>query len=362
MPTFQFDPHQYPNHPGCYLMKNTSGQVLYVGKAKNLRRRLASYFREDPGPWKVKQLVPEIAEIEVILVHNEVESLVLENNLIKRYRPPYNSFLVSDKSGYPYILLTREEYPRYVRYKRNVMNKTLKGLQEQDCDKRFGPYLSHQFIEELLNFVNGKFKLRVCDPLPSRACLLYHMGKCSAPCEHKIDPAAYTRLVEGAAVFLSQPNTTLIEHMKAHMLECAQRLEFERAQRIKEQVEALEIGMSQQVVERDLDYDQEVLYFGEEHILAAEIRLGALTGLRLSKLEKMEKPGDASRVFILSHYAQGCPPELIVNQVEDPDHIEEALSAANRRQIRLLIPSAGPEHDLLGLCKLNLDYRVGAGD
>ncbi len=177
------------------MMKDAQGKVMYVGKAKNLRHRLASYFRQNPGNRKAERLVNEIDDIEVILVHNEVESLVLENNLIKRYRPRYNSFLKSDKSGYPYIMVTREEYPRYVRFKRNLMNKTLKGLQEEDCDRRFGPYLSYQFTQELLDYVNGKFALRVCDPLPSRACLLYHIGKCSAPCEKKIDVDEYTHQV-----------------------------------------------------------------------------------------------------------------------------------------------------------------------
>jgi excinuclease ABC subunit C len=339
-------------------MKDAGRKVIYVGKAKNLRRRLASYFRNDPGHWKVERLVEEIADIEVILVHNEVESLVLENNLIKRYRPRYNSFLVSEKSGYPYLLLTREEFPRFVRYKRNVMNKLLKGLQEEDCERRFGPYLSYQFNEELMDFVSEKFRLRVCDPLPKRACLLFHLNRCSAPCEGRISREAYAASVESAAAFLSQQNTALIQHLRAHMLECAERLEFERAQRIKEKLAALEVGMAQQVVERDVDFDQGVFYFGEGIVLAASIHRGTLTGVRLLGFAGFGNPAEAPRRFLLAYCAHNCPPELIVNRLDHPGEVETALASACGRPVRILIPAEGPEYALVTLCELNYTYRM----
>ena len=358
MTGFIFSAQRYPTGPGCYLMKDARGEVIYIGKAKNLRRRLASYFRQNPAYRKVERLVTEIEEIEIILAHNEVESLVLENNLIKRYRPQYNSFLKSDKSGYPYIILTREEYPRYVRFKRNLMNKSLKGLQEADCTRRFGPYLSYQFAEELVDYVNGKFSLRVCDPLPSRACLLYHMGKCSAPCEKKISVDEYAHQVEKAAHFLSQTNTTLIEHLKAHMQACAERLEFERAQRIKDQLEALQVGMAQQVVERDIDYDQAVLYFGKGKVMVAEIRKGILTRMELCDLEKDNEPVEALYRFINLRYGNQCPAEIIHNCPELSSKGEALLAETIDHPVRFRTPGQEPEVGLLSLCEINYNYRV----
>jgi excinuclease ABC subunit C len=359
MPVFRFNPKRYPTGPGCYLMKDLRGKVIYVGKAKNLRRRLASYFRQNPGYWKVERLVEEIEDIEIILVHNEVESLVLENNLIKRYRPHYNAFLVSDRSSYPYILLTRETFPRFVPFKRHLINKWLKGLKEEDCQRRFGPYLSYHFQQELLSFVAEKFKLRVCDPMPARACLFYHMGKCSAPCEGRIGEVEYALSVEAAADFLSQANTELIQGLKEHMHACADRLEFERAARLKEQITALELGMEMQVVERDIDYDQHVLYFGEEKALVAELKKGKLLGVELSELERHASYTEACRRFVLTRYMQDqCPPELIVNHLERAAEIENGLSTIHQRPIRITIPGDGPEYELVTLCELNYRYRL----
>jgi excinuclease ABC subunit C len=339
-------------------MKDIRGKVIYVGKAKNLRRRLASYFRKNPGYWKVERLVEEIEDIEVILVHNEVESLVLENNLIKRYRPRYNAFLVGDKTGYPYLLLTREAYPRLVPYKRNMMNKPLKGLTEEDCDRRFGPYLGYRFQNELLSFVAEKFRLRVCDPMPARACLLYAMGKCSGPCEGRITEEAYARAVDAAVDFLAQRNTELIQQMKTHMLECAERLEYERAQRIKVQVEALELGMERQVVERDIAHDQDALYFGEGGVLVAEIKRGALVGVDLVELNSNGCTAEARQRFLLERYTRACPPELLLNPIENTAEIERALANAAGHPVRLIQAQNGPERALVELCELNYRYRL----
>ncbi len=255
-------------------------------------------------------------------------------------------------------MVTREEYPRYVRFKRNLMNKRLKGLKEEDCNRRFGPYLSYQFAEELLDYVNGKFALRVCDPLPSRACLLYHMGRCSAPCEKKIGVDEYARQVERAALFLSQTNTSLIEHLKAHMNACAERLEFERAQRVKDQLEALQAGMTKQVVERDIDYDQAVLYFGEEKVMAAEIRKGILTEMELCDLEKDDDPIEARYRFIANRFHDHCPPEIIHNCPELTDKAEACLAETTGHPVRFITPSQEAEVGLLSLCEINYNYRV----
>ncbi|HEY3341386.1 MAG TPA: GIY-YIG nuclease family protein, partial [Anaerolineae bacterium] len=153
---FSFDARRYPAVPGCYLMKNGSGQVIYVGKAKNLRRRLCSYFSA-AAYGKTRRLAAHVRDIEVILVNNETESLILENNLIKRYKPVYNVMLMRDSSGYAYIVLTGERYPRCVIYRKNRANQTLEHIDEVTPSRRFGPYVSRRYRDALLNFVNEYF-------------------------------------------------------------------------------------------------------------------------------------------------------------------------------------------------------------
>ena len=176
---FSFDAKRYPTAPGCYLMKDGAGRILYIGKAKSLRHRLSSYFRTTLRERRTRQLVSRIAEIEVILVHSEIEALVLENNLIKQHQPRYNRLLRAEDSGYTYIVLTDEPYPRFAPFRKFRPNLVLGDEAEA---RRFGPYLSSHYRDILLEYVNAAFQLRTCQPLGARLCLRFHMHKCSGIC------------------------------------------------------------------------------------------------------------------------------------------------------------------------------------
>ncbi len=139
---YSFVAKQFPTGAGCYLMRNAARRVIYVGKAKNLRRRLSQYFQESNQHGKVRQLAAEIASIEVYLVSNELESLILENNLIKRYKPRYNVMLIPDNSGYSYIVQTEEAYPRILAFRKNHASLAMRGDHPPQVDHRYGPYLS----------------------------------------------------------------------------------------------------------------------------------------------------------------------------------------------------------------------------
>lgn len=351
---FIFDPKRYPADPGCYLLKDGGGHVLYVGKAVNLRKRLSSYFRPRSRDRRTARLAARVAEVEVILVRTEVESLILENNLIKLHQPPFNRMLKDEDSGYFYIVLTDEEMPRLAPYRRGRLNLE---LADAPIAQFFGPYLSGPYRDQLLKVAVELFQLRTCQELPRRACLRYHMHKCSGICEARVSVAGYAAAVRRAAAFLSRPQPQLLEGIRQEMLAHADRLEFEIAQRMKERLGALEHALSPQVVERQVDHDEDVLFFGGEAVLVATVRRGILQGLSLCTLEQANgsAPGEH---FVLTRYARRAPDEIIVNHLPDPAAVEQALRRATGRRVRVTIPRRGAKLELLALCAQNYAYRT----
>ncbi len=360
MARLYFDPKRYPTGPGCYLMRGATGQVLYIGKAKNLRRRLSSYFQPHPKERETEQMVRRIASIEIILLNNETESLILENNLIKYHQPLYNRALMDEDSGYSYILLTTEPFPRFVPYRKGRANKELGSPEAEAGARRFGPYINKRFRNVLLKFVSENFQMRTCLVLPHRACLRYHMAKCGGICEGRVSAQVYARAVEQAADFLARQHEDLIREMKIRMMEHADRLEFERAQRIRDQVWALESALEKQVVERDVDHDQDMVYFGKRHVLILEAKHGAIRDLHWLDLEWAGNYGEACEQLLLSRYAHDGPDELIVNRLKSKRRIEAALTAAAGHRVTIRLPTQGVEHDLSQLCELNYAYRVSS--
>ncbi len=359
--TFSFSPDNYPTAPGCYLMKDGSGQIIYVGKAKNLRRRLSSYF-STAAHGKARRLAARIRDIEVILVNNETESLILENNLIKRYKPAYNVMLMRDGSGYAYIVLTGERYPRCVIYRKSRSNKTLEHIEEITPSRRFGPYVSRRYRDALLNFVNEYFGLRVCKPLAKRACLRHGIGKCSGICERLVSPEAYAEAVRGAASLLSYHSEDLIVELKGRMTKHAEALEFEKAIKLRDQIQALQATLEKQIVDRDVHYDQDIVYFGADKVLVARVVEGAISGASLFDLDTQTSPEEVRRNFLVAYYCQveesaDRRRELIVNQLDDPQAVAAALAESCGRRIKITCPRRGTKFALLKMCGQNMAHN-----
>ena len=351
---FTFHPRQYPLTPGCYLFKDMNGKVIYVGKAKDLRKRLSSYFQHGRKHRRTRQMVERVRDIEVILVNHEIESLILENNLIKLYRPRFNVLLKTEDQGYPYIVKTHEEYPRFAPFKKHRVNWALDGLGEDAVEKRFGPYPSRRFRNTLMEYVNETFMLRECNPMPRRACLLLHMHKCSAPCEQLISADDYMHSVKQAEKFLSRPTVSAVREMRRRMMLHAERLEFERANRIKEQLQVLERSLALQIVERDVAHDQDVIFFDGEagHAGVLRIKAGAVLGMSVLPF--------ASDViaFLLARYGRECPHELILNEQCDAAKVCAKLGKVAGHKVKITVARAGVAKGLLTLCRKNLDYRL----
>ncbi|HET7770711.1 MAG TPA: GIY-YIG nuclease family protein, partial [Chloroflexota bacterium] len=201
MSGFVFESRRYPRTPGCYLMRGTSGKILYVGKAKSLRDRLASYFQGTPEVGRIRRLVANVARVEVILVETEAESLVLEDTLIKHHQPSYNRARRSEEDGYYYIGQTDEPWPRLVPFRKHRINKR---LGEAPPARTYGPYVSRKYRDVLLRLTSERFGIRSCDALPSRTCFLYELQRCLAPCAGKVTAAAYRTALRRAGTFLRQ--------------------------------------------------------------------------------------------------------------------------------------------------------------
>jgi len=332
-------------------MKDVKGRVIYVGKAKNLRRRLASYFQPHWKDRKTFWMVAHIADIEVILVTSETESLVLENNLIKRYKPRYNRMLMDDESGYAYVVLTSEPIPRFLPYRKRRYNKALEGLDETDLEKSFGPFLGNRYRDAVLQFVTERYQIRTCNKLPKKVCLRYHMHMCSGICASMVTAEEYARAVEQAAAFINDQHSDVIQQMKTAMWDWAEKMEFERAQLIRDQVAVLESVLVNQIVEIEVDYDQDVIYFGESKALVAEIKRGILRGMGLYSLTAEDGSGlDPCERFFLERYAHSSPTELITNRA--------GIEKLNGLGLKIILPGQGVEKALLDLCQLNYEYRI----
>ena len=339
MSGFVFDSRRYPRTPGCYLMRGKSGKILYVGKAKSLRDRLASYFQGTPEVGRIRRLVANVARVEVILVETEAESLVLEDTLIKHHQPSYNRARRSEEDGYYYIGQTDEPWPRLVPFRKHRINKR---LGEAPPARTYGPYVSRKYRDVLLRLTSERFGIRSCDALPSRTCFLYELQRCLAPCAGKVTAAAYRTALRRAGTFLRQRPDAVMGELRREMAAQAARLEFERAKWTRDVLKALDGALARQVVERQVGRNQDALWFGAERALILKVERGKLVALESHALA-----GRTPEEFLLSHYAQPMVDELIV-----PPGITARLDG-----VRVKRPTRGAESQLLRLCELNYRFR-----
>ncbi|WP_256760313.1 excinuclease ABC subunit UvrC [Cohnella sp. WQ 127256] len=225
-----------PDQPGCYLMKNDEGKIIYVGKAKVLKNRVRSYFTGSHNG-KTQKLVSEIRDFEYIVTASNTESLILECNLIKEHFPRYNVLLKDDKS-FPYLKITHEAHPRLEVTRRIVKDK----------GKYFGPYPNAFAAQETKKLLDRLYPLRKCNTMPDKVCLYYHLGQCVAPCEYPVEQATYDEMIGEISRFLNGGHTDIKKDLKHKMEVSAEQLEFERAREYRDQIVAIESLMEKQSI------------------------------------------------------------------------------------------------------------------
>ncbi|GED69437.1 UvrABC system protein C [Brevibacillus reuszeri] len=241
-----------PEKPGCYLMKNASGEIIYVGKAKVLKNRVRSYFTGSHNG-KTQLLVSEIVDFEYIVVSSAIEALILECNLIKKHDPRYNVMLRDDKT-YPYIKITNEAQPRL-----EITRKVLK-----DKAKYFGPYPNAGDASEVKKLLDRLYPLRKCRNMPKQVCLYYHLGQCLAPCVYEVTEEENRRLVEEISRFLDGGHEEMKQQLTEKMLHAAENMEFERAKEYRDQIKSIEAVMEKQKITFTDTIDRDIIGFAVE--------------------------------------------------------------------------------------------------
>ncbi|MFZ5640896.1 MAG: excinuclease ABC subunit UvrC [Bacillota bacterium] len=346
-----------PDKPGIYLMKNASGEIIYVGKAVSLKNRVRSYFQagQKLSP-KVLGMVKHIDDLDYILTDSEVEALILENNLIKKHRPKYNIRLKDDKT-YPYLKVTvDEDFPRIFMTRRVL----------RDGAKYYGPYTDIGAVKETLHILRKIFPLRTCKKKSvereKRPCLNYHIKQCLAPCAGKVEPARYGGMVREISLFLEGRQEDLIKQLGAEMEKAAAELQFERAAELRDRVQALQkVVEKQKIVTGDLA-DQDVIAMareGEETCVQAFfIRGGKLLGREHYILDETGglSGGEVLNAFIKQYYNQVeyIPGEILLPcPLEEEEVITLWLGEKRGGRVRFRIPQRGEKLRLLELVEKN---------
>ncbi|MDY7028359.1 MAG: excinuclease ABC subunit UvrC [Spirochaetota bacterium] len=288
---------EFPNSPGVYIMKNSKGTILYIGKAKDLKKRVGSYFTGTPAV-KTRVLISKIDTIEYIVTQNEYEALLLENNLIKKNRPRYNISLKDGKS-YPVIRVSNEDYPRIYRTRRII----------QDGSQYFGPYTDVNTIDIYLELIEKLFPLRKCrGPVKKREhpCLYYHIGRCSSPCTGKISREDYLGHVRKAVKLLSGETEGLLEELGRQMDTAARALNFEKAAELRDTIEAVKkVGEKQEVVDFNMEKRDYVAGYESEALCSFtvfQMRSGKMLGRDLYRAESFGTEEEASLEFFFHYY------------------------------------------------------------
>ncbi|MGG7215155.1 excinuclease ABC subunit UvrC [Clostridium nigeriense] len=357
---FDFEYHlkNLPEKPGVYIMKNSLGEVIYVGKAKVLKNRVRSYFQNSKNhSEKVKVMVKNISEFEYIVTDSEMEALILECNLIKKYSPRYNIALKDDKF-YPFIKITNnDDYPRVF-----VTRKYAK-----DGAKYFGPYTNATAVYETINLINKIFPIRTCKLMIKengekvRPCLNYHIKKCVAPCAGYIKKEEYAEMINDIMDILNGKDKTIVNELKADMEEASKNLEFELAAKLRDKILAINAIVEKQKIFKTMEGDEDFInIYQDEKDSCIQVffsRDGKITGREHFIFDNTadDKVGEVLEDFITSFYGGTAkvPKTIYVPDIEDPELIEDFLTIKRGAKAWIKVPQKGQKKDMLEMVKNN---------
>ena len=347
-----------PTKPGVYIFKDNKGHILYIGKANNLRSRVRSYFQNSASlSLRIKSMVSLVADMDYIVTENEVEALILESNLVKKYKPKYNVILRDDKH-YPYLRLATEEMYPYLSIVRRV--KKNKGMY-------FGPYTSPKSLRKTLILIHRIFQLRQSrdslDGRPKRRpCLNYQMGRCLAPCAGYVKKEGYEKIVRDIVLFLKGRNDELLNNLKRKMDELSENLRFEEAGRTRDQISAIERIMEKQNIISTTLEDEDVIAIyrdgGKANIQLLFIRGGKFIGDKNLIFTHTEDIDDTEILssFVRQYYSGDVfiPEEIILEkEIDEMEIVKEWLSEKRGGRVEIVVPHRGRKRELIHMAKEN---------
>ena len=358
-----------PQRPGCYFFKDDAGTILYIGKAKDLRKRVGSYFNRPPDSEKTAELVKRAVDIEFLVVDTEVEALLLEARLIRQHRPRFNIDL-KDSERYAYIMVTNEPFPRVI----TARGKLRKGLRSQQASIKpfrwFGPFVDGTHRRSLIRTINLLTKMRICQTLPKRACIQYHIGNCTAPCIKKVSGEEYRAQASQAINLLEGKTESVIARLMEEMAEASRDLRFERAKELRDHLEILSRKADRQKVDFESSKDQDAIAIVKDSsqslIQVFHVKRGVLLGkreFRFSKESSFSSETDMTEFLMQFYTSCDIPNEILVESLpEDSTVLEESLAKIKGRPIRFVVPSKGRSKELLDLVRKNALIQLGEGD
>lgn len=323
-----------PLEPGCYLMKNSEGTIIYVGKAKKLKNRVSSYFNGVHN-YKTTKLVSEIVDFDYIVTHSEKEALLLEINLIKDYTPKYN-IMFMDNSYYPYIQMTKEKHPR-LKIVRDVKDKK---------NKYFGPFPDATAAREIYKLLNRLYPLRKCNHIPNKPCLYYSLNQCLGPCINEIDDNVYQEMTTQIAKFIKGDVKEIMSDLEEKMLKASESLQFEQAKEYRDLMRYIKHVTSKQHVQFNDQVDRDIIgYYVDKGYLSVQIffmRNGKLLARDINLVPIYGEVEEELASFIVHFYSKNTTPkEILMPKIEDNHLIEDVL------ECKVLQPSRGDKADLV---------------
>lgn len=336
-----------PDQPGCYLMKDRQGTIIYVGKAKILKNRVRSYFTGSHDG-KTLRLVNEIEDFEYIVTSSNMEALLLEINLIKKYNPKYNVMLKDDKS-YPFIKLTAERHPRLI-----ITRKVKK-----DSGKYFGPYPNVQAANETKKLLDRIYPLRKCATLPDRVCLYYHLGQCLAPCVNEVEEPEYKKMTDEISRFLNGGYKDIKKELAEKMAAAAEELDFERAKEFRDKIAHIEATMEKQKMTTTDFTDRDVFGYAVDKgwmcVQVFFIRQGKLIEREVSMFPIYNEPEEEILTFLGQFYSIAehfKPKEILIPDSVDGEMLEQLL------KVKVLKPQRGQKKELVKLAGKNASIAL----
>lgn len=337
-----------PNKPGCYLMKNKDGVIIYVGKAKKLKNRLSSYFR-GKHTGKTAKLVSEIVDFEYVVVGSETESLILEINLIKEHDPKYNILLRDDKS-YPYIELTNEKVPRLLVVR--SLNK------KKNKSRLYGPYPNVVAARNTVNLLNRMYPLRKCNTYNKKPCLYYHIGQCLGYCSNQIDDNKIEQMEHDIIQFLKGDHSLITEKIKTEMLQESEKMNYEKAKELKDLLDYIEITLTKQKVEIKDDIDRDLFgYHVDKSYLSIQvffIRGGKILERHSKIFPLIDDVEEELTRYIAGFYQKNflLPKELLVPNIVDETLLESFFHIPVKKPIK------GVKYQLIEMANKNAEIAL----
>ena len=345
-------PDNLPNKPGVYIMRDDTDTIIYVGKAKNLVKRVKSYFREKLDRPKTQILMSHFDSLEYIVTNSEKEALILEATLIKKHRPRYNVQLKDDKR-YPYVKITNEKFPRLV-ITRNVAKNGV----------YYGPFTDAGSVKQTVKFLKSLFKIRTCRNMDG-PCLNYQIDLCYAPCAGNISEEEYSEIINKIDLFFQGKYSTIVKNLKAEMADAAQKEEYEKAAVIRDQIASIEEIMEKQFVDLvDDDLDQDVIAIApgdnEVVVIIMPIRNGKIVGRDdfLMSGSQYDSSSEVLFAFIQQYYGYNrhIPKQVLLDEdIDDKELLEDWLSDLRGNKVYIKVPQKGVKLRLVKMARKNAE-------